>query len=357
MKIATMPKLSIVRKKAIYLMLVLLISLPAAAQTATENFAVSLPTAKVPNSLYKTLRLVDVRTNPQNLGIVQLGAFNRKARVVTETPLSGQLSQVMAALTDSTAQEGELFLLLRQLSFAEVTGAMSERGYCQFRAVLFAKKGESFQKLDAVDTVVVIKAMDVTKATLRQGGQLLTNLLAANLTKEPDGSAVYSSTEVIHFDAVEKKSLPLYSTVAYKDGLYTTFEAFKMLQPDETAFEAEFGRDSTLTAVKTQNEKGKWNKTSRKGLYAVVFRGQPYIVTEYGFYPLVKREDDFYFTGKAKVSANSSDVMMASLFFGVIGGLIASSPGTAAFEMKLDHLSGGFERLKEVRLPQNDNTF
>jgi hypothetical protein len=346
-----MPKLS-TTKQVSSLTLALLISLVGAAQNAIQDFTINLPAAKITNSLYKTVRLVDVRTDPQNLGIVQLGAFNRKARVVTEVPLSEQLSKVMAALTDSTAQEGELFLLLRQLSFAEVTGAMSERGYCHFRAVLFAKKEDSFQKLDAIDTVVVIKAMDVTKATLRAGSALLTGMLAANLAKEADGSATFSSTDVIHFDAVEKKSMPLYNTATYKDGLYKTFDEFKRLQPGETSFETEFGKDSSLTAVKTQNEKGKWSKVSKKELYAVVFNGQPYIVTEFGFYPLRKKEDDFYFSGKAKVAANSSDVMMASLFFGVIGGLIASSPGTAAFEMKLDHLSGGFERLKEVSATQ-----
>jgi hypothetical protein len=81
----------------------------------------------------------------RTLGIVQLGAFNRKAKVVAETPLDNQVSGLLAGLTDSTAQNGELFLLLRQMNFAEVTGAMSERGYFQLRAVLFAKKEMAFK--------------------------------------------------------------------------------------------------------------------------------------------------------------------------------------------------------------------
>ncbi len=82
-------------------------------------------------------------------------------------------------------------------------------------------------------------------------------------------------------------------------------------------------------------------------MYAFVYKGQPFVATEYGYYPLQKINDDFYFTGKAKVTANTGDVIAASLFFGIIGGLIASN-SEATFEMKIDHLNGGFIRLKEI---------
>ncbi|HEX8462580.1 MAG TPA: hypothetical protein VF623_14165, partial [Segetibacter sp.] len=76
--------------------------------------------------------------------------------------------------------------------------------------------------------------------------------------------------------------------------------------------------------------------------------GQAYIATDYGFYPLRKINSDYHFTGKAKVQANTGDVIAASLFFGILGGLIASSNSDATFDMKLDHINGGFIRLKEV---------
>lgn len=330
-------------------------ALHTTAQTATENFAIALPTEKIPNSLYKTVRLVDVRSEPENLGIVQVGTFNRKARVVAETPLAGQLSNVMNALTDNTAQTGELFLLLRQFSFAEVIGAMSERGYFHFRAVLFAKRGEGFQKLDAVDTVMVIRAMDATKGLLRQGSKALTELLSANLTRAPVDGITYTSTEVIHFDEMEKRAWALYTAAELKNGIYKSFHSFASQLPDEEAFTVAFTKDNRPSALKIQNAKGKMEKLSPKEVYAFVHEGQPFIATEYGYYSLSKRENDFYFTGKAKVAANSSDVMMASMFFGVIGGLIASSPGSAVFEMKLDHLSGGFIWVKEIRQQQKNN--
>lgn len=309
-----------------------------------------MPSQKVPNSRYKTVKLVDVRPELTNYGIVQLGAFNRKARVIVETPLNVQLSQVMDALVDSSAGNGELFLLLRQLNLAEVTGAFSEKGYCHFRAVLFAKSGEKFQKLASVDTVIIVKSMDVTNGLLRQASKALTGLLAENLQREKlADSSTYTSDQVIRFDRIEKKALPLYNAAAFKDGLYKTFEAFANQQPDENAFSVEVDKANRPSQIKCANKEGKLSKISSKELYAFVHNGQPYVATEFGYYPLQKMEDDFYFTGKAKVNAKSGDVMMASVFFGVIGGLIASAQGDATFDMKVDHLGGGFIRMKEVR--------
>ena len=113
-------------KHFLFFLSLLFLTFTLFAQQATENFSLSMPAAKVSNSLYNSLKLVDVRNNPQNMGMVQLGAFNRKARVVPEAPFDQQLSRAMEAIIDSTAQAGELFLLLRQLSFAEITGAL----YC-----------------------------------------------------------------------------------------------------------------------------------------------------------------------------------------------------------------------------------
>lgn len=213
-------------KQLLFLLNLLLASAAATAQPATEKFEITLPATRVANSLYKTIRLVDVRPDKQNLGIVQLGAFNRKAIVTTETPLDEQLSRVMTALTDSAAQGGELFLLLRQFSFAEVTGAMSEKGYCHFRAVLFAKQGDSYRKLDRIDTVITVKSMDVTKSLLRQGSKIITELVATNLAKAPAEGPGYSSGDVVHFESLEKKSIPLYTATVYKTGIYKTFRSF-----------------------------------------------------------------------------------------------------------------------------------
>src|SRR5262245_4098183 len=78
------------------------------AQNRTEDFMITLPEQKITGSLYKTISYLDSRYDTSHMGIVQLGAFNKKARVVPKTHFSVQLQQVLNALTDSTAKEGEL---------------------------------------------------------------------------------------------------------------------------------------------------------------------------------------------------------------------------------------------------------
>lgn len=323
--------------------------LTVTAQNFTKRFDIALPSSKVPNSLYKTVKLVDVRPEPENLGFVQTGAFNRKARLIAETPLAEQLSFAMDALTDKTAQGGELFLLLRQFSFAEAITGMNERGYCRFRAVLFARKGDTFQTLAVADTIITVKAVDVTSRLLEQGSKALTEFLSANLAKVPADSEACTSTEVIHFDEIEKKRLPLYTATRYKDGLYKTFAALAYQQPDEGDFIVTVSKDKRPLAVKRINQKGKPEGVSTKELYAFVKDGEPYVATAYGYYPLLKKDGDFYFEGRTKVAANANDVMMASLFFGVIGGVLASTSSSEVVEMKIDHLTGRFEKVNDVK--------
>jgi hypothetical protein len=74
---------------------------------------------------------------------------------------------------------------------------------------------------------------------------------------------------------------------------------------------------------------------------------------------LEKRDNDFYFIGKSWVPATSAEVFTSGLFFGLIGALAASGGSTDFFELKLDHLSGGFipvrpAKQKEVRYFKRD---
>jgi hypothetical protein len=317
------------------------------AQSRSEGFELILPEQKVQNSLYNAIKYLDSRYDTTQMGIVQLGAFNKKAKVVAKTPIATQLTGVLNSLVDTTrAKEGELLFQLRQLSFAEITGATSEKGYCYLKAALYANTGSAYHKLSSIDTVIYIKSMDVTKALFRNGSKTITNLIANNLEKEASDTQLLSFTDIVHMDSLEKSSIALYNTAQYQEGLYESYQSFKKQAPDQQ-ITVEMKGDK-ISSVKTFDENGKSVKVKAKDIYAVVYKGQPFIATEYGYYPLQKISDDFLFTGKAKVTANTGDVIAASLFFGIIGGLIASD-AEATFEMKIDHTNGGFIRLREIK--------
>jgi len=262
----------------------LLLICPAVfAQQRTEDFKINLPEQKIPGSFYKTISYLDARYDTTNMGIVQLGAFNKKAKVVPKIPFAGQLTGVMNSLTDSTAKDGELLFQLRQFSFAEVTSAMSEKGYCYLRATLFSKTDERYKKLHAIDTLILIKSMDVTRSLFRNGSKTIVDFIANNLLQNPVEEDYYSFSDIMHTDSIEKLKIPVYNTVAYTEGLYASFTSFTNQTPDKQ-ITAELKNDK-LSAVKSGDENGKLTKVKPKNIYAVVYKGQPFIATEYGYYP------------------------------------------------------------------------
>ncbi|MEO6151407.1 MAG: hypothetical protein ABIN95_07140, partial [Mucilaginibacter sp.] len=140
--------------------------------------------------------------------------------------------------------------------------------------------------------------------------------------------------------------LKLYTAPEYTNGIYLSYNSFKNQVPDKE-IAAAFLEGNTIETVSVADEKGKWQKIKVEDVYAVVYNNSPFIATKKLYVPLKKINNDLVFIGKAKVTADAGDVIAASVFFGVIGGLIASN-AQATFEMKIDHVNGGFVRLREV---------
>ncbi|MEO9020878.1 MAG: hypothetical protein ABI237_14605 [Ginsengibacter sp.] len=315
------------------------------AQNRTKDFEITLPDQKINNSLYNTVEYIDSRYDTTFMGIVQLGAFNKKARVVPETPFSIQIKNVLRSLTDNTSKDGKLLFQLRQFNFAELTGAMSEKGYCYIRAVLYAEMDGHYQKINSIDTVIFVRAMDVTRALFRKGSKTITDFISRNLLEKPSDSNYYSFADVIKMDSIEKRTIKVYNTLEYTDGVYTNYKSFMNQIPDKQIIIEK--KNNKLVSMVTLNQKGKAVKIKANDVYAVVVEGEPFVATDYGFYLLKKVDDDFKFVGNAKVNANTGDVITANVFFGVIGGLIATN-AQSTFEMKIDHISGGIIRLREI---------
>ena len=316
------------------------------AQNRTSDLEISLPEQKIANSNYKSISFIDTRFDTSHFGIVQLGAFNSKARVKPKIPIGVQLTNVLNALVDTTAKDGELLFQLRQFSYAEITGATSEKGYCYIRAVLYAKNNDRFLKLGGIDTVIFVKGMDVTRPLFRNSSRLISNFLANHILSVPEAATGLSFDDILHLDQLEKQAIPVYVATGFKDGLYETYQSFMQQAPDN-AIVVNMKQDK-IESVKITGANGTTEKVKMKNIYAIVNNGQPYIATEYGYYPLQKNGDDFFFTGRAKATADAGGVVAATVFFGIVGGLIASD-ATAVFEMKIDHLNGGFMRIREVK--------
>lgn len=307
----------------------------------TNNFFQLLPSnTKVSNSKYNEIQLLDSRTDTTNFGIVQLGAFNKKAIVKTIKPFGNQIKESIGFMVDSTAQNNKLILNVRHFFFAEVTGVMSEKGYCYFRGDLYTQNNDKYYKLASIDTVGVISAMDVTKALMRSSSNIINNFISNNLTVSPNTQESYSFSDLMSIDSIEKKRTKLYSLQTLNDGIYQNFSAFSSQEPSIVDFETKYNDDGALVKVIDNEKKA---SVSAKSIYAVVKNGRPFIATNHGFFEMKRKGNDFYFQGRSKVSPNSSSVITASMFFGIVGALLASNQ-TEVTELKIDHLTGEFIR-------------
>jgi hypothetical protein len=332
-------------KITVVCLLLLFSSIGASAQHKVF-FENNLSKIKVKNSLYNSIKLLDSRADT-NLGFVQTGAFNRTAKVVTKQSLAKEVSHIFNSLVDTSAAKGEMLLHLRQFSFAELTTGMSESGYFAFQADLYAQKKDQYQLISSIDTLFHLRSsIDVTNALLRTGSDTLTGFIQDNLLKQPTGTTAFSYSDLLHIDSIEKLAIKVYNTTIYTDGLYLSYNSFKNQIPD---------KEIIVTSpylypgnVKALDEKGKLKDVKLNKTYAVVYKGSPYIVTQYGFYPLKKENNEFLFTGQAKVSANIGSVIAASAMFGILGALIANGGDDATFEMKIDHRNGMLIKLKEI---------
>jgi hypothetical protein len=321
------------------------------------NFEIILSDNKVTHSLYNSITLADARADTSSFGIVQTGVLNRNGWVVSEKPFSDELKRILSSLTDTTAAKGELLLQLRRLNFAEVTGAIGENGYCAFRAEMYAMKGNAFYKINSIDTLLHLRSsIDVTNKTLRSGSLELTAFIRSSLLLAPANDAVaYTANDIAHIDSVEKATLKLYTTSVYTDGLYLTYQSFKNQVPDVKILS--IPNDYIYPGnVMAPNEKGKLKEVKLKKTYAIVYKGVPYIATEYGFYLLTKQHLDFTFTGIAKTPPTASSVMISSALFGILGAMAASAGDEGTYEMKIDHKNGSAIKLREIPAPKATGT-
>ncbi|MEO7212467.1 hypothetical protein [Mucilaginibacter sp.] len=338
-------------KKTISPILLVLFCANAYAQNKV-NFEIALSETKTSHSLYNSIDLADTRTDTNNFGYVQTGVYNKVTTVIPHNPFSAEIKRVLASLVSADAGNGELLLQLRQFSFAELTGVLGEYGYCTVKAEMYVKNGTGYQKTTSLDTLVQLRSsIDVTNPLLRSGSRLLTAFIQANLTLPAANDArVYTYNEVVHIDSIEKKALPLYNAGTYTNGLYLTYQSFKNQLPDKRGLTTE--NDYVHPGfVKIADEKGKLRDVKLKKTYAIVYKGMPYIATEFGFYPLTKINNEFTFTGMAKTPPSIATLIVVNGMFGATGTL-ANSGDEDTFEMKIDHQNGSLIKLKVIPKPK-----
>ena len=331
-------------KNLVVVVLLLFIISDIYSQSRRENFIITIPKLKVQNSLYNTIRFIDSRYDNSNMGIVPEQGSNRKAIVISRISISTQLSDVVSALIDSTSKQAVLYFQLRELTFVAKPEFGKEKGYCFFKAVLYAKISNHYQRINSIDSIIFLKSIDVTRSLFSMVSKTITDFVAFNLLRSPIDSLYLSARDIVKVDSFEKSKIPLYALRELNDGLYVSYKTFMNQVPDKQII---VETDSVrILSAKIMNENGNTAIIKSKDAYAIVNKGIPYIVTDYGYFVLYKQGDDFFFTGKERIFASLGSVLFSPLLY-AIGDLVKSGSGPDII-VRIEHSSGRFIKVKQV---------
>jgi hypothetical protein len=305
------------------------------AQKKAQFFSFDPSDKKITGSLYNSIEFKDLRRDTTYLGVVQVGMANAKARVIPKEPLQQQFETLLASLTDTDAKKGKLLLTFRRFTFMERTTATKETGFFFVRADLYENNNEEYRWISTLDAIVQFNAMDVTQKLLRKGEYLITNFLKQHLTSHPSSQRPYSLYETSKIDSIQKSDLVVYNVKNYVPGLYQTYESFRDQKPTATEFKTK-EKNTKLKEVLAPDCTGEFTEINPDDFFAVVHNNVAYVSTTFGYFPIEKRGDDFYYQGIVKSYRAGPAVM-----FGLMGALMMGTKKEEG-EFRLDHVNGSF---------------
>ena len=320
----------------------------ASAQQPVRYFELTPPKHKVSRSLYRHIEFMDSRPDTVLIGPIQTGPFNNiDARLVFKTPIRTQLQQVIDSIVDSTAMDGTLLFQLRDLSFAEPL----KTRYLFVKASLFARTNNGYRKLSTLDVTDLLDGFGAGLTMKETVNKQLDAWIAGVLTRLPTDTATYSFYDITRMDSIEEHALPLYTAASFTDGIYLHYASFSHQLPDKQGI-IKTKKDGSISSIHILDDSLRMIRLRPKDLYAVVYKGKPYIATEYAFYPLERVRDNLFFTGDIRVAANSSDYLLGFGFTGLIGVFVASRGYEETYDLLIDPLNGNFIHLRRIEKPQ-----
>ncbi|MFM2291887.1 MAG: hypothetical protein RIS29_1700 [Bacteroidota bacterium] len=321
---------------------------------STREFTFSFSQQPITNSQYNKIQLIDLRTDTLRFGFGQYGPLNHKRTLVAQPRFAQQLTDNLNKMIDASAKNDTLAIALKNLMFSERTGAFNEEGYCSIVADLYKKSNNGFYFIQAIDTLVKISYVDVTKRLMHKSDSIFNTFIYKNLTNNAVSTKKLSLFEVTHSDSLAKREIHLYNHPIFKDGIYLSYESFKNQQPEMACSAKESGMK--LKSVKTTNAAGKEEEVDPAKVYGIVYNSKPYVCSKFGFYRLKFKDDNWYLIGKLPASMGSGVAMTSYFLFGFVGMAIANETHKSAyFYSAINYKNGQLIRIKEITFGQDES--
>ena len=326
----------------------ILLCLPLLSVQSQKSFELSRSTKRYNNSLYGELQFIDSRTNPEDMGFVQTTMFNKYTPIAVEKPFSDQFNSLFLSLVDTIAQYRTMLVQLRDIKFREETKATSERGFCNIRISLYEKKDNAYHFINTIDTIIMVKAMDVTGKLLDAVSKTIASQIGKNLTRLPeDYSMPFTMDDLATIDNLEKNSIPIYNTDKLTDGLYSDFRSFANQTPTHTTMQVKREKgDIKEIKIVNPEKPDKWKKIKSKDYYVVITEGNPFLIHKEGYFPIIFENDNYYVRTYMNVPQSNTGIQIGlAVGFGMIGGffgMLTATENSIPVTAKLDHLNGDF---------------
>lgn len=309
------------------------------------------PTTDYKNAGYRSVRVIDMRSDTVRCGKIKLGMMNRAATVVFKPSLAQQLTAMIPNSADS-AWTKELVLLINNLEFMEGSSGYSEKGIMVFEGALYEKDSLQYYLIQPISKEIQLLKTDVTQELLQLGCDYFTSLLPefAHKTSNRDNPLTY--IELVKADSLAKRKIKAYNTDSIPNGVYSTYQAFKELKPD---YQAKVVRKKMkIKSVTVPGSDGLPKEVFRGKVFVLVTDGIPFISTFKGYYPLRFKEDEYTFVGKVHLDATQSQKSSASAMLGLLGYMMVQGGSDVYYLTKINYKDGSFINLQEIPFGEED---
>ena len=303
------------------------------SQGTDGSFTWEAPKSSPQKSGYKLIAFLDSRQDTSCVGNYSLEAGARPTKLILNTPIGPQLEAILNSYTDASSGYGALLFQLKRFSFAET----QKTAYVYLAATLYVLQNNGYVSLLSVDTTLMIDGpVNFKLALVSSSNEVIDNFIARGIVLTPVDTVVYSYEDVRHIDSLCKRKLKAYTTSAYTQGFYSNYSAFKDQAPDLQG-EVKLRGDGSIAI--TLHSPGWTDPRGKKHIFAFVYKDVPYIVTHFGYYPLQKEGDDFYFSGRLNVAGASTNPF--ALFSAT-----AADADKRNYRVLIDYTNGEFIHLK-----------
>jgi len=271
--------------------------------------------------------VVDSRADKKNLGVVQVGAYNKKFPVLNDAPLDSIMQKLIGSKIQDELTGKSILLNIRLFNFAETTKSMKEYGYVRFRAELYQTFPEYFTELGTIDTLITISFIDVTNKMMKESFKVIENWVRTSMNIAPDTTKKISLTTIKKRDETEKREMPLYRGKPLVNGIYQTYEELVNIEPGITKVEISYNAESKKMLAKMPESNQIKFLTSKQG-YAVAYNNALFILTPEGVSQAYPKDGFIHF--KAKYNRDYSKEIDNTLI-----------------TYKIDHLNGAWLPVSE----------